>query len=367
MADIAHIQLNDTVLDIKDPTARTDIASLSGRVGRLDHKRWIIIGDSYGTGFTNYDGTVTPNWIDTLQTMLGAANADFYRAAQNGAGFTVGTTFLALLQSLTVTYPETITDIVIAGGYNDRSADAETITAALEAFNTYAIATYPNATIHLGSIGWAKDVDRRYDIARRIWTTYRNCQALGWHYMAGTEYILHNYRLFSSDGTHPNLNGQNALANGIYMALINGYSYPYYNYTEPAITLDSQFSSGGGWACFGMEGGTVHQGLAAGYCVFATTPATITQDTPIKIGTIANPYVSMGSNNVNDNYCTIATPVRYRKTDYSFENGAGLFAFKCNSSTPELELWFRPFNGSYSDINGILWPACGNTELAQFC
>ena len=77
MADISKIQLDNAVYNIKDETARNDLAnyetSNDAEIANLKlprtffrNKKYILIGDSYGDGYTP-DGNVT-SWQEMFKS-----------------------------------------------------------------------------------------------------------------------------------------------------------------------------------------------------------------------------------------------------------------------------------------------------------
>ena len=87
---------------------------------------------------------------------------------------------------------------------------------------TYAKTTYPNATIKLACVGWSKVYDVRQTIANRTIPAYQRCGKYNVQYLTNTEYILHDYSLFSGDNYHPNQDGQNELSAYLVTAIKNG-------------------------------------------------------------------------------------------------------------------------------------------------
>ena len=101
MADISKIRLENETYNIKDETARNNIAILN----RLLNKKIVIIGDSY---------SVTDNqpsqWINKFQELTGIS--DITTNAKGGVGFcnvVDGTNFNMLLNN--VTSSDDVTDI----------------------------------------------------------------------------------------------------------------------------------------------------------------------------------------------------------------------------------------------------------------
>lgn len=132
----AILQLQSDVAALQN-----DMASLQAVLGH----RMIVISDSYATR-TNGAGKT---FNDIIEEKLGFASGDFYEAHANGALFGGGS-FLSLLNTLSPTDPDTITDIVVIGGANDATLnDAAQTLAAIQTFCVTAKTNYPNARVIL--------------------------------------------------------------------------------------------------------------------------------------------------------------------------------------------------------------------------
>lgn len=191
-------------------------------LGAPKTKKYIFIGDSYGTGMNNVGTTTTP-WITHLVGYLGLATDDYYSSAVNGSGFVNGTTFLQQLQSLEIADKNEITDIVIGGGYNDYSKTEEAIIEAISEFMTYAETEYPNATVRLGCIGWNQAYyPVCFNIGHTVLGAYKRISEFGGVYLNNVEYAMHNYENFVADGFHPDENGQIEIARAMSQAILSG-------------------------------------------------------------------------------------------------------------------------------------------------
>lgn len=196
-------------------------------------RKWIFIGDSYGHASGSNNG-----WIDKLVPLLGLSSSDYFESAVGGYGFAwEGSQFITLLQNLaaTITDKNAITDIVVLGGANDVGQSAEAISAAIDAFNTYAYTTFPNAIVRIGMIGGNGDYTKVVSQYSRVKEAYANCGKA--QYLNNLEYVFQNRNLIGSDNIHPTAEGYTILANKIYEALNGGCSVIYREFGAPtAIT-----------------------------------------------------------------------------------------------------------------------------------
>lgn len=195
-----------------------DVEILNTDMSLIKNKKVIFIGDSYAQGYSPDGDTI--NWVTAMINSLGLSNSII--KVYGGVGFvnTVDNkTFITLLDE--VPEDNTITDIICCGGYNDTS-HINDIQNAINTFCTLAKTKFPNATVHIGQIGWTTNADKYYSLSKvtekyNISTLANNC-----HYLNNVEFSLHSTTLFASDGVHPNQNGQYELARYIRGAFLNG-------------------------------------------------------------------------------------------------------------------------------------------------
>lgn len=195
-----------------------DVEILNTDMSLIKNKKIIFIGDSYGQGYSPDGNTVS--WITAIINSLGLTNyiSKFY----GGTGFVNSVdnkTFITLLDE--VPADNTITDIICCGGYNDMG-HLNDIQNAINNFCNLAKNKFPNATIHIGQIGWTVDATKYYNLARVTERYNVGAMSNNAHYLHNVEYILHSTTLFSSDGFHPNQNGQYELGRYIREAFLYG-------------------------------------------------------------------------------------------------------------------------------------------------
>ncbi len=195
-----------------------------------DDRKYIFIGDSYGSGHTQYDGVLT-SWTTYIPTYMGLEEEEYYVMSIPGAGFINGSDngidFLKQLEYVTehevrLEDKNEITDIVVLGGYNDQTYSVEEIEAAIAQFCDYAKTNYPNATVKVGAVGWStREANNKQLVANSI-PGYKKVMNHGGVYLHNTEYLARCQGNFSRDGVHPNQNGQIQISRGVAEALVNG-------------------------------------------------------------------------------------------------------------------------------------------------
>lgn len=227
MADISNISLFGTNYKIKDEVGRTACkeainnlkAACQEAFNNLDNlssKKFVFVGDSYAQGYTP-DGNVN-SWIDVFTTLANITNYTEY--SQGGTGFATTPSFTSLISSVAVD-PE-VDYIIVGGGYNDNGFT--TVPDAIKLFYDTARIKYPNAKIYVGFFGWTlvnHNIQR--NLIFRCSDYKQGCEGvLNLFYLYGVENVIFNNNNYSSDGYHPNQNGQNIIAHAIYQAFCRG-------------------------------------------------------------------------------------------------------------------------------------------------
>lgn len=220
--------------DITD-NIKPDIVALDARLDALENRRIVMFGDSYANGWT-VDGTFTP-WTSRFKTYYESITGKtitthvFY---YDGIGFinsNDGETFNTLLTtaSNTLTDPETVTDVIVGGGYNDNNYSTGDIQTAVGAWVSRAKTIFPNAVIWIAPIGYTRDGAARERINERVIPAYsNNTESV---VMPSTIRVLHYYPSMASDFMHPNQSGQNAIAYAMVSDLL-GMTYTPFNLYE---------------------------------------------------------------------------------------------------------------------------------------
>lgn len=207
----------------------TDVYNLqnnlySNKFNIINSDKAILIGDSYGTGYTP-DGNVE-SWTTKLSRKLGINCQSF---SSNGAGFVAtgsgGKTFLTLLQENinNITNKNNVKLIIVGGGYNDSNYSSyyNDMIIAINNFSVYCKENFPYAKIYIACFGYncnktGAGADVRDKLIRNVIPAYKSTPLEDVFYIKNSNLILHNSDLFSSDGFHPNENGQLTIANKIY-------------------------------------------------------------------------------------------------------------------------------------------------------
>ena len=210
-------------LEINMTNAESNINSLLPLV----NKKYIFIGDSYNEGYgnPNYDG-----WGTILKDYLNINSSQFYNMYEGGSGFVnvgnSGHTFQSLLESYenTITDKNSITDIIIVGGYNDKGYTESAINLAIGSMMSYIKTNYPKAKVYIGMVGNNSDWSNsglivRNNLAYKVLPAYKDCQKYGAIYLQDIEYSNHNYDIFFNDNVH--LTDYSTIAKSIYNCLNN--------------------------------------------------------------------------------------------------------------------------------------------------
>jgi hypothetical protein len=208
-------------------------------------RRIIAIGDSYGAN----NGSNWTGWIQCLKNI--DKYDEVYGEGAQGGGFVTNTesgTFLDALKRVNIngTSANTITDIIVMGGYNDASLNqsASNIYTAMKSFVSYANATYPNAKLHLGFISfnrWNSAMQMKLDTYMGIYqqygilagfTFYRNLYFV----LKKTSFVF-NVSGNANSGFHPNSDGNNEVALQALNCIRNGDCHVHYAAVELGMNI----------------------------------------------------------------------------------------------------------------------------------
>lgn len=203
---------------------QSSYAQPADATNNLAGRKFILLGDSYGDGWTPERMEVS--WMTRIKNALGSENV--YTCSEGGVGFcgynSQRATYITLLQRLLPQIPDrnAITDIVPCGGLPDmRKNDAELITG-INNFVSYCRTMFPNARISYGAIGWGPTAYIQNFMVPKYNNVFSNIGALGIYNMPGAYTSLHGHpEWFSSDGNHPNGAGQQAIANNVIAHLLS--------------------------------------------------------------------------------------------------------------------------------------------------
>lgn len=189
-------------------------------------RKCIIIGDSYGDGYTP-DGSVT-SWSTQLKNALSNDYDEIVTNTLGGTGFIINRalqkSFKTLLEEVNIADKESVRDIIVCGGYNDTGNDLQSVDTAVGVFCDYAKNQYPNAIVSIGMIGCDMDNNERIlSLIDNVLRGYSMCGKYGnARFIGNSETILHNRNQFSSDRYHPNQTGQDDIFSKILCFLRGG-------------------------------------------------------------------------------------------------------------------------------------------------
>lgn len=194
-------------------------------------RRFIFIGDSYADGWDPENSSTIKSWVGYIKDKLKLNSYSCYENHAGGAGFVAvgqtGKTFAGLLSEIapSVKDGDTITDIVVLGGYNDRE-QSSAINSAISSFITTAAESYPNAIVRVGWIGRNVSASKSTDVVTNVFRSAKEYIQAEASYLSGIEYACRNAEYFFNDGIHPNTVGQKAIAKGLYNCLTAGSYFP---------------------------------------------------------------------------------------------------------------------------------------------
>ena len=246
------LQSNIGNLNNLNTTAKSNLVdaineiSNRGTIYSLSNRAFILIGDSYGSG---YDGSSDTNrgWLYQCKDLLEDGGATVYtNAGASGAGFAVSgnkwlTALNTILNSLTTAEKESITDLVVLGGTNDTANNNVTyaeLSSAIEQFFTAFKAACPNAKMKCGIVSAV--LTYVCGNSAETWKAYSECVNYGCEFITDGALLLANPDYISSDGTHLTLAGYNKLCPYLYDLIVSGHcSYAF----EPRINITSYLSS----------------------------------------------------------------------------------------------------------------------------
>lgn len=220
MADVTNFKIGDNTYNVKDKTARDTLENYKPypTFDFLKNRKILFVADSYGTGH----GLATP--FTTI--IINALKNGSRQVSVGGAGFYQTPTFLSNLQAANIQNPETFTDVVVCGGYNDgkTAITYSRIVGAMNSFFTYVKQRFVNARLWLMPLGWCSDNPTiRYRLAYTTYSAYADGAAANdVIFVDSIQRVLHVYSRFSDDYVHPNQDGQNKIADYVRQALIGG-------------------------------------------------------------------------------------------------------------------------------------------------
>lgn len=207
-------------LDTSDQTSIVNaINEVCETIAGLKNRRFILMSDSYG----NYQNSDNKNYMEIARDELGINAADCEILYQSAIGFH-DSGFLNLLMTSTITDPDTVTDIIIFTGWNDRDDSYQSaLKTNIAAFKAYAGTNFPNAKITVGDDAWSP---YRYDSSENFDTVASNlkkaCVANGVTFADYCNSGMHDSIYYLSDNIHPSTSGVDILALILESVIVNG-------------------------------------------------------------------------------------------------------------------------------------------------
>lgn len=244
--DNANNRINE--LDNKIIVTNTNVASISNRVNELESTKsaladrfFIFVGDSYMYGYTP-NGKIE-GFADKVKKITGLNGNIFARGGEGFAKSGPYGNFLDRLKDYDGDKNK-VTDVVVVGGYNDQGYSYTQIGSGISEFYRYMYSNFPNATLSIGMDAWSTS-PTKYNSIRKVLEAYTKASAsVPFRMIKNIEYALHFSDFFSSDGFHPNNDGQNAIANYLVSWILGGDINVVRGYDQPTITSYSAFQLG---------------------------------------------------------------------------------------------------------------------------
>lgn len=303
-------------------------------------KKYLLVGDSYAVG---YQGAGLDNIEGFYTKLVNRLNLNAQIVCANGYGFLGINSNLKwqdLIQNTTIPNKDTFTDIIIAGGMNDRATDEVFETAMLTTFN-YLKTNFPNANIHVACVGkYAKSTTQNLVNMRRAARIYKTITIRNGHkYVDGSEFLLHNMSWFISDNIHPNTNGETQLSYGFEQYIVNGQITNFMSITSlsdfqtdtiiPASDINLDLG------IYSAINGDVVNWFFSGQINFENN-ITINNLSDIVIGNLSNSYICGSANNQGLN---------------EYVEGYVYCSTQQYNNSPFVKVGFRLYNDNNNDIH----------------
>lgn len=227
MADVTNFKIGANTYPVKDATARSGVDKLNNDLSDVrrnikiipDFKNTILLGDSYGTGYTP-EGIVS-SWIDDLIPILPGVEKS-YKMAEGGIGFShansANSKTAAMLwneQLPNIPWSAECTSVIIMLGINDSDQSATSVKTAAQSLFDKIHSDCPNAIIYYFfstnyTIYKRSVCEACYDAAYS--RNFVRCYESAW-------WMLLQDSFFASDFKHPNVYGHQEIARKMLNAL----------------------------------------------------------------------------------------------------------------------------------------------------
>ncbi len=237
--------------------------SLQNQINKINNHHYLCVTDSYGE-------TPSPStsWVEKFAAIVGSANIT--KAYKGGYGFAPTGYTAPFINLITPGSVDTgvpngydtskVTDIIVLGGFNDRSTAESTILTAITTFCNYARSTYTNLkNIYIGAVGWSMNSEFINELNHgNYMCAYKRCGECGAIYLSGMENVMHSFDLFQQDApsanvtvlshnyVHPNAYGAQYLADYLYSALKGGSADVQYPHKVLSLNCVSGIKNGSG-------------------------------------------------------------------------------------------------------------------------
>ena len=250
-AEIANREHADITITQNQQIMQENISAINkfnAQSNTIKNRKFLLIGDSYLRGKYSWSTTEIISWGPRLASILGLTSDQYVISAMGGTGFVAkaaGTNinFEYLLVNAPVTNKDEITDIIVAGGYNDGGTNT---VSAIGSFVNKAKELYKNAQIWIGYLAGKINGYIHLNVGYnyyKIGATQHNANWLGDLYLCLINSTTGSISVFSDPGTvggdfHPNNNGQELLAEAIAQK-IKGGEYNLYIKNTATVTADN--------------------------------------------------------------------------------------------------------------------------------
>lgn len=346
--DYAINQINNAIDQINNELTNLDL-----RLDDLEKpEKWLFIGDSYAEGYSP-DGTVT-SFVYQLIDKMGLSQNQYIIATHGGASF--GNSGAYLFETIIdgLQDDNDITHILIAGGYNDITSSGANILNGINACSNKLKTKFPNAKIYLAYIGGTTN-EYHGNIHLKTINYIEGSLNNDLIYLDNLQYVLYNASLFSSDGIHPNQNGQNEIAKALYLALRGEYNYK--KFIDLVINIDTSVWSANDIALHLYQNNNVSiiSNYSNAIYLLANNTFTLNYNGEVKIGTLQVRNGIIGTNYYANCFLNIGRVVLSSLSNPAgYYNGYGYLTFKEDGS-----VWLKFWNGvndthdNYLNLGGL--------------
>lgn len=363
----------NTVKKYVDDNVTTINESISALAATVDeqHKGIIVIGDSYGEGYTP-DGAVQ-SWVTNFTNAVAQYDYTVFSKYRGGSGFWNASStyrFPTLLNELLGTMSdaekESVGCVIVGGGYNDRKNSGNDIGVGMAGFRDYIINNLPNVKrVLIFPFGMGVEGLTTGDHADFTYQTIVNMNKnyieqcgntrLG-TVVANSCMVLRRNLYFSSDYVHPNQNGQFLLSRFVVDAFFgNGYNTAtplHYNSTyNLPITYDEGISANGPLQIItNNDSFTIYKETNSILFTFATPLPSLTLNaSPLDIATIKDAAIQY---NYADFRIPITCMVRYNDGAAKFYISTGALQFRFGKLS--LIIWsLNSTNNNFGTVTNV--------------